>query len=254
MKYLLAIISAGLTAAGPSQESPVAFYRSTDGNTEMSYRDMQLKQESDSLFRLIVTGGIHIASKRDNLEITADHATTYFVNQSKKTTLKSVHAEKGVTITKRDGARTSTIDSSVADYKADGTNSTADFHGSVVLSDTNAERKVVVHATGNEGHAVFSAGIQAKNSELKTAVLRGDVVVNVDQAPMGDTKRGKLVIHCSKLTYHPAKSNAELDLDGNVRMDGTIGAISGIVRNLQTVTIHLNSKYEATDYTAGTAH
>jgi hypothetical protein len=245
-------LTSGLRAADPSPS-----YRSSDDNTLMTFKGMQLEQKPNDVYRLIINGGIQILEKKENLSIVADHGEAFFASKFGKTALKSVHASKSVKITKRSDAkgnsRTISITSNEADYDANPAGPIADFHGSVVLNDLDSGNRTVVHATANRATAMFRKGSGQKRSAFSEARLIGSVIVNVDQAPIGKGKAGTLVARCSELTYTPNASQSVLKLNGNVQIDGTDGAISGTLRHVQNVTIHLNAKGEATGCDTGTA-
>lgn len=228
-------------------------YRSQDGQLIMTFHGYQFKKLSGDASRLIIDGGIHVRSLKDSLDITAGQATAAFTEKSKQTHLNTVHAVGGVKITKsaKVGNRRSTIASSVADYRSSGTGSSADFMGSVVLTDIDQNKRTIVRATGSTGHAVFSSPVESKSSSLTSATLRGGVVIHLDQAGSGSDRPGHLVVNCAEMNYLPSSAGGLLKLTGKISMHGENGAVSGTMQNLDHATIHLSAKNEATEIETG---
>jgi hypothetical protein len=233
----------GLWIAAAAQTSQ---FTSTDGQLIMTFKGSQYRPISSSMSRFILTGGIHVTAKKKNIEISADHGVALVATESKSSYIQSLQAEDNVTISKHaSGGRVSTIRSSSANYKGGPGQGTADFSGSVTLTDNTSNRRMI-QATGSSGHAVFSSGLDSKNSTLKQATLNGSVTVHVDQAPTAPGGHpGKLTVNCERLTYTPSSSGALLVLGGHVHMLGSEGVVA-TMSNLSKVTVHLNSKYEST--------
>ena len=143
-------------------------------------------------------------------------------------------------VTTPKGERTTVITGSKAHYVAGKIESTVHVENPVHIVDIDSAKRQTLSIYGTDGVATLLAGKTAKGSALRTANLKGPIVLDIDQAPTkGSAKPGNLHAIGDTLDMVTTRGLPTITLRGHVSIKGTGSVMNGEVPGLNQVVLHI---------------